>query len=98
MDVERTIEFLLQQTAKNEAEIGRIQVEIGRILQVQDRQVTVLTRLAEAQINLTEAQVKTEEKLSTFIAVTNERQGRTDHAINALMDVVDRILPRLPKQ
>lgn len=98
MDVERTIEFILEQTAKNEAEIGRIHGEIDRILKVQDRQVTVLTQMAEAQISLADAQARTEERLAALSTKADQRQDRTDHAINALMDAVDRILPRLPKQ
>ena len=105
MDVERTIEFILQQTAKHQAAIEALDGRINKLVTVSERLVDIQGQQADLLARLAEAQLETDEKLKAFTeslnritAEANERQDRTDHAINALMDTVDRILPRLPKQ
>lgn len=119
MDVERTIEFILENQAKFStqmgefsANMGELQTAVGRIAKQQLDLVQIVDNfqhgvseavmamaagqkeLTEEHKRLAEAQRKTEERLSTLA----EAQQHTDERLSALINVMDDLIRRTPKQ
>jgi predicted nucleic acid-binding Zn-ribbon protein len=108
MDVERTIEFLMEHAARNQAEIEaltdrivdlntaiyRVSGNLERVVGIQERQAELLEQLMASHAG-TDSRL---DRLTERVDKLAEGQERTDYAIRALMDSVDRILPRLPPQ
>jgi hypothetical protein len=82
MDVERTIEFILQMQAKSEARMDKFDKRMEATLKLVQTGMKMLVRIDQKVLALTEAQHKTDQKL---LALT-EAQRRTDQSIVALTE------------
>ncbi|HEV2426455.1 MAG TPA: hypothetical protein VGZ29_16640 [Terriglobia bacterium] len=103
MDVEKTMQFILDTQARLEASVGehnerlsKIEASVatladlvGRLAQAEIRLVEKMDRLAESQAQLAESQ-----------AQLAESQAHTDQRLDALIDFADRFMRRneLPPQ
>src|SRR5438093_1030751 len=101
MDVQKTMEFILEQQAEHSAQIGELHSSVKMLattaehmLAVQQQQEATLAVLANSQIQLTEAQ----KRLTDAQTHLTEAQAQTEERLNILVQTVQDILPRLPKQ
>jgi hypothetical protein len=108
MDVEKTMQFILEQQAAFaanliehdnrlrllEEHVKMLATTVEHILAVQQQHETLLIALTESQTRLTEAQARQTEVI-THLA---EKQARNEDAINVFIRTVQGILPRLPKE
>ena len=108
MDVEKTMQFIIEQHAAFSADL----VELGEhvkmlattaehMLTVQQEHETWLARLTEAQTRLAESEARLAEsnaRLAESHARLSDKQDRNEDAINVLIRMYQDILPRLPKQ
>ncbi len=95
MDVERTIEFILETQAKMAVEsaghdqrIAALERNLDRLIGVVEKMVESLTTLKET---VSEEQRKTEEKFRELAEAQRqlaESQQHTDERLNALIDIV----------
>jgi hypothetical protein len=108
MDVEKTMQFILDQQAANTVATAELREHVKmlattaeHLLAVQQEHETWLTALTESQTRLTEAQTRLTEAQARQTEVLNqlgEKQARNEDAINVLVRTVQDVLPRLPKQ
>ena len=112
MDVERTLEFILENQAKFSAQMGELESLVGRIAQQQldlgqhvdrfQRGVSdAVMALAEAQRHLAEEQqrlAETQRHLAEEQQRLTEAQRHTEERLNALISIVDGLIPRHPAE
>ena len=98
MDIERTLEFILENQAKFSSQMGELESLVGRIAQQQldlgqhvdrfQRGVSdAVMALAEAQRHLAEEQQR-----------LTEAQRHTEERLNALISIVDGLIPHRPAE
>ena len=104
MDVERTMQFILEQQAKHEVWLQEMREAfrhndgmIRKLVEAQTRQLEILTS-HQAQIGqLTKSQLQTDKSIVSLKELINAlaEQGRhTDERLNALIKVVDDLIRR----
>jgi hypothetical protein len=82
MDVERTIEFILQMQAKSEVRMDKFDKRMEAIRKLVQTGMKMLVKIDQNIIALTEAQRKTDESV---LALT-EAQRKTDRKFERLLD------------
>ena len=98
MDVERTLEFILENQAKFSAQMGELESLVGRIAQQQLDLVQHVDRfqrgVSDAVMALAEAQRHLAEEQQRL----TEAQRHTEERLNALISIVDGLIPRRPAE
>ncbi len=112
MDVERTIEFILQQQASLTAQMGELQARMGEMQSLVGRLATQQLELTQhvdhfqrevsaAVLTIADAQRRTEERLANLAerqAHLAEAQAHTEERLNALIAIVDGIVRHIKPQ
>ncbi len=97
MDVERTIEFILDVEAKHAAAIQRHDEMLRQLIEVNLSLTGHLEELAthaeglDARVDRLDARV---DKLAARMEELAESQAHTDQRLNVLIDIVDKIIRR----
>ncbi|HUY13268.1 MAG TPA: hypothetical protein VMX16_06520 [Terriglobia bacterium] len=105
MDVEKTIQFLLENQARFDARMGanfakaeerfaRAEVRFARAEKRMDRVERVVAQLAVAGLRFRNEIRRAQLETGQQIKVLAERQAETDDKLNALIDIVDRAVRR----
>ena len=97
MDVEKTIEFLMDHQAQAEVRMERLEGAVSQTNRVVNQLVRYgvslrsdVRRLDKAMVRLAEVHAETDEKLK----VLAEIHAETDGKLNALIDLVDKTIRR----
>jgi len=105
MDVERTMEFILEQQAKFWAGLQEMKEQQAAMQKaqaaVQKDQAdlrSVVMRLAEHQLGLAQHFDQFQQETRAALVAVAEAQRHTDERLNALITVVDGVVRRLPQQ
>ncbi|MGH9719717.1 MAG: hypothetical protein ACRD8O_05855 [Bryobacteraceae bacterium] len=83
MDVEKTIEFLLQQQGRNEMEHARMMERTEAIMRIAEANTQNIARLDDVMATLAEAQIRTQERFM-----------QTDDRIDKLVSAIGEFLRR----
>ena len=108
MDLEKTMEFIVENLAHTSARLGEVSVKLNKLAEVQVLQAQVLdshedrlNRITDVLGQIAEMQRATEEELKAFAQETREaiqereEAGRhTDERLNALIKIVDDLIRR----
>jgi hypothetical protein len=92
VDVEKTIEFILEQQAKFAAGLEQLQEQMRQQGQINMAFGKALLGVTEHIDRLAAAQATTDERLNRLV----DAQAATDERLNALIAVVDGIVRRPP--
>lgn len=94
-EMERLMQFILEQQAQLSANMGKAEERITRIEGIQENTARQIEHLGNALVALTEAHERTREELAESWARTQgalkelaESQAHTDRRLDALIDVV----------
>jgi Co/Zn/Cd efflux system component len=112
MDVEKTMQFILEQNAANTVQIQQLTADIAELKEVtQQHTVHLETLTAHLEVHTTHLEVHTEWKLDMSQALQDlaeqmkegfteltSAQGTTEESLNILIRTVQDILPRSPKE
>ena len=105
MDVERTMEFILEQQAKFWAGLqemreqqAAMQKEQAAWRQDHAELRSLVVRLAEHQLGLAQHFDQFQQETRAALLTLAETQQHTDERLNALIAVVDGVVRRLPQQ
>jgi len=90
MDVEKTIEFILEHQAQGEVRMKRLERAVSQLVRYGVSLRSDVRRLDKAMAHLTVVHAETDEKLNALIVVHTE----TDEKLNALIDLVDKTIRR----
>jgi hypothetical protein len=92
--LERRMEFIVEQQAKNTIDIQKLQVAQSALTKKHNHLTEALTTVVGMVGKLAEAQEKTEENLTELA----NKQAETDGRLNILVDVVERYFSGNGKQ
>ena len=97
MDVEKTVQFILEMQAQHAIAIQKLDEQMasheGRMAALETSVTTVtdlVGRLAHAEIRLVERM----EQLAGQMGDLGESQAHTDQRLNAMIDIVDKLIRR----
>ncbi|HEV2177289.1 MAG TPA: hypothetical protein VGW33_08820 [Terriglobia bacterium] len=97
MDVEKTIDFLLKEAARNEARWAKSDARLTRLERVVALNNRVVTRLVRYGVSLRSDVRRLDRAMATVnekLAETDEKLAETNDKLNALIDTVDKMIRR----
>jgi chromosome segregation ATPase len=101
MDLERTMQFILEMQAKLEASVAKHDEQIARNseqIAKHDEQISTLaasvTTLTDLVGRIAQAEIRLVERMETGFRELHEIQATTDYKLNALIDTVDKLVRR----
>ena len=94
MDVEKTIEFILDTQARLEASVEKLDASVHK----HDEQIAELrssvATLTDLVGRLAQAQIRLVERMEAGFQELREIQANTEYRLNALVDTVDKLVRR----
>lgn len=93
MDVERTMEFILEQQAQFATEFEKVNAALMRSAERHDAIEELLSRMAQNQLTIQDAVVdiaSAQERANEILATLAERQIETERAMRELAQTVER--------
>jgi hypothetical protein len=94
MDLERTMQFILEMQAKLEASAAKHDEQIAK----HDEQIATLaasvTTLTDLVGRIAQAEIRLVERMEVGFRELHEIQATTDYKLNALIDTVDKLVRR----
>ena len=90
MDVERTMEFILESQAAFAANLARLEQKQEQLEGIVGRVVGICETLTSAQVRFQ----NNLEQLTSSVRVLAEKQSSTDERLNALIRIVDDVVRR----
>ena len=94
MDVEQTIQFILQSQAQMEANVGRHEEMIAALAKAQDRTDATLNKVSASILDLTEVMRRSKIEADERFRQLTEDQQQTRENVNALVRTVDALIRR----
>jgi hypothetical protein len=94
MDVEKTIEFILDAQARLEASVQKHDEEIAELRSSVATLTDLVGRLAQAEIRLVERMDAGFQEVKTAFQELRGIQANSEYRLNALVDTVDRLVGR----
>jgi CRISPR/Cas system CSM-associated protein Csm2 small subunit len=101
MDVEKTIQFILQSQAQMEANVGRHEELIAALTKAQERTETTVNKVSASILDLTEVMRRSKIEMDERFRETNEMirelaedRDQTRENVNALVRTVDGLIRR----
>lgn len=104
MDVEKTMQFILEMQAKHEAMQAKHEIAIqqsnervARIERLMETNTTRIGQLVDVSLSLARHGEESDRRIAEndrLIKELTEAQARTDYKLNALIDTVDKIVRR----
>lgn len=108
MEVQRTLEFLLEQQANTDAELTVINSRIMAVMlilekgmRLQEKQADYLERLIDAQFKLTEVDATLDDRIvevAQVISDIRKESSENSDKFNVLLDVVNGLITPAPKK
>ena len=98
MDIEKAMEFLLEQQAATAAQLQQTGAKIERLEAVVEQHHADLQTHTEWLQGLTESMTSLADTMKAGFAELASKQKTTEGNLNILIQTVQDILPRLPKQ
>jgi len=98
MDIERTVEFILQQQATFSAQMDVLGSRMGEMQSGMTELRSLVVRLAEQQLALTQHVDHFQREISAAVLAIAEAQRHTDERLNALISVVNGLVRGLKSQ
>ena len=92
MDVEKTMEFILNAQARLEASAQQHEERIARLESSMATATDLIGRLAQAETRLAEHMQDLRETQAAGFKELREVQAATEYKLNALIDTVDKIV------
>ncbi len=97
MDIERTMQFILEQQAKFTVDVGNLERSVQHLSDAQAETDGRIRTLVDVNLSLASHVGEIDQRLGQFIEVTQERFAatdqkfrETDQKLNTLIDTVDR--------
>jgi septal ring factor EnvC (AmiA/AmiB activator) len=94
MDVEGTIQFILQSQAQMEANVGRHEEMMAALTKAQERTETTVNKVSAAILDLTEVMRRMKTETDERFRQLAEDQQQTRENVNALVRTVDGLIRR----
>jgi hypothetical protein len=108
MEVQRTLEFLLEQQANTDAELAVINSRIMGVMMIlekgmrlQEKQADYLERLIDAQFKLTEVDATLDDRIvevAQVISDIRKESSENSDKFNVLLDVVNGLIAPAPRK
>ncbi|MBI3698493.1 MAG: hypothetical protein HY238_27085 [Acidobacteria bacterium] len=98
MDLEKTIEFILENQAKTSAQVGEVSAQMGQLTAYVSQLQSLVGRIAQQQLELTQHMNEFQQGISAAFVALAEAQRHTDERMDALVAVVDDLVRRRPPQ
>lgn len=97
MDVEKTMQFILEMQAKHEIAIQQSNERVARIERLIETNTTRIGQLVDVSLSLAHHGEQTDRSIAEIKELMKhiaEVQAQTDYKLNALIDTVDKIVRR----
>jgi len=96
MDVEKTIEFLLETGARHDREMGELKRQMSRLIGVVEGLAGHVSKIDGALAALAEAQIRTDARLDRVAEEFRDRDRILDDRINKMVSAIGEISRPLP--
>jgi hypothetical protein len=93
-DFEKIMEFILEQQAKFAVDIQQLRESQARLEAAQERTDGMVRNLVDVCMSLANHVEESDRRVDRFIAATEERSKEADQRLNALIDIVDKLVRR----
>jgi predicted nucleic acid-binding Zn-ribbon protein len=98
MDVEKTIEFILEQSAATAVQLQQLTADVTELKEVTRQHTADLEAHTEWKLGLSKALQDLAGHMQAGFATVAEQQRTTEESLNILIRTVQDVLPRLPSQ
>jgi hypothetical protein len=96
MDVEKTIEFILNSQAQSEARLGRLQANLDALAVTVNKLADRTAHLDEVMVVLAESHIKSIQRMDTIAQQSEERDRQLGQRIESLVSAIGEFIRNRP--